>query len=66
MININRINKFRENVENEKIQLDGVVLQYTCSIGVCKGIGANLDEMVMRADKNLYLAKQAGKNQVYS
>jgi diguanylate cyclase (GGDEF)-like protein len=64
--NINRINTFRKNVENEKIQLEDVVLQYTCSIGVCNGIGANLDEMVMRADKNLYKAKQAGKNQVSS
>jgi diguanylate cyclase (GGDEF)-like protein len=63
---INRINTFRKNVENEKIQLDGIALQYTCSIGVCNGMGVNLDEMVMRADKNLYVAKQAGKNQVCS
>jgi diguanylate cyclase (GGDEF)-like protein len=61
---LNRINTFRKNVENEKIQLDSVVLQYTCSIGICKDIGANLDEMVMLADRNLYKAKQAGKNQV--
>jgi diguanylate cyclase (GGDEF)-like protein len=64
--NINHINTFRKNVENVKIQLDGVLLQYTCSIGVCNVIGANLDEMVMCADKALYKAKQAGKNQVCS
>ncbi len=61
---LNRVDAFRKNVENEKIQLDGVILRYTCSIGVCNVIGANLDEMVIQADKNLYVAKAAGKNQV--
>jgi diguanylate cyclase (GGDEF)-like protein len=60
-----RIDAFRKKVENEKIQLSGDILQYTCSIGVCNVIGANLDEMVIAADKNLYVAKDAGKNKVY-
>jgi PleD family two-component response regulator len=61
---LNRIDTFRKNVENEKIQLDSVVLQYTCSIGVCKVRCVDLDEMVMLADRNLYKAKQTGKNRV--
>lgn len=62
--NFARIDAFRQLVENEKIQLNNRVLQYTCSIGVCNVIGEDLDEMVMKADKNLYKAKQSGKNQV--
>ncbi len=61
----NRINAFRKLVEKVKIQLDKVGLQYTCSIGVCNVATANLDEMVIQADKNLYHAKSIGKNQVY-
>jgi len=62
--NLNRVDAFRKNVENEKIKLDGIILQYTCSIGVSSVAGIDLDGMVIQADKNLYKAKQAGKNQV--
>jgi diguanylate cyclase (GGDEF)-like protein len=61
---LNRIDAFRKNVENEKIKLDNDTLRYTCSIGVCNALGVNLDAMVIRADRNLYVAKDAGKNQV--
>jgi diguanylate cyclase (GGDEF)-like protein len=60
------INAFRQAVEREKIHLNDHTLRYTVSIGVCNMIGDDLDEMVIQADKNLYKAKQAGKNQVYS
>jgi diguanylate cyclase (GGDEF)-like protein len=60
-----RIDAFREVVEKQTIQLSGDILQYTCSIGVCNVVGANLDEMVIAADKNLYVAKDTGKNKVY-
>jgi diguanylate cyclase (GGDEF)-like protein len=62
--NLNYIDAFRKNVENERILLDGQALQYTCSIGVCNVPAASLDEMVIQADKNLYLAKATGKNRV--
>jgi diguanylate cyclase (GGDEF)-like protein len=62
--NSNRIEAFRQAVEDEKIQLNKRILQYTCSIGVCSVVGEDLDEMLMQADKNLYKAKQSGKNQV--
>jgi len=62
---LNRVDSFRKNVENERIQLDGVTLQYTCSIGVSSVTGVDLDDMVIQADKNLYFAKNAGKNQVH-
>lgn len=60
-----RIEAFRETVENEKIQLSSDTLQYTCSIGICNVVGADLDEMVIAADRNLYIAKGAGKNKVH-
>ena len=59
------INAFRQTVEDEKIQLNNRVLQYTCSIGVCKVVGEDLDAMIIQADKNLYKAKETGKNQVH-
>jgi diguanylate cyclase (GGDEF)-like protein len=59
------INAFRQAVEREKIHLNDHTLRYTVSIGVCNMVGDDLDEMVMQADKNLYKAKQVGKNQVY-
>ncbi len=61
---LDRIDAFRQAVEDEKIQLNNRVLQYTCSIGVCTVVGEDLDQMVIQADKNLYKAKEAGKNQV--
>ncbi len=64
--NSNRIDAFRQAVEDEKIQLNKRILQYTCSIGVCNVVGEDLDEMLMKADKKLYKAKQSGKNQVCS
>ncbi len=58
------INAFRQAVEREKIHLNDHTLHYTVSIGVCNVAGEDLDKMVVQADKNLYKAKQAGKNQV--
>jgi diguanylate cyclase (GGDEF)-like protein len=62
---LERVEAFRKAVENEKIQLSSDSLQYTCSIGVCNVMGADLDEMVIAADRNLYIAKDAGKNKVH-
>lgn len=59
------IDAFRQSVEDEKIQLNNKVLHYTCSIGICNKVGQDLDQMVMQADKNLYKAKQSGKNQIF-
>jgi PleD family two-component response regulator len=56
---------FKKSVEQAHIQLNGDSIQYTCSIGVCNVRSADLDEMVIQADKNLYVAKSVGKNQVF-
>lgn len=58
------INQFRVAVANQTIQVKQEVLRYTCSIGVTTTIGRSLDEMLVSADKCLYKAKQAGRNQI--
>lgn len=62
--NLEKIDTFRLAVQDEKIEVNQQVLQYTCSIGVCNKVGDDLDEMVLQADKNLYKAKQTGKNRI--
>ena len=59
------VDAFRQSVADQKIMFKNNCLQYTCSVGVCNEIGASLDEMIAKADKNLYMAKRAGRNQVY-
>ncbi len=59
------IEAFRLSVAHQKIKVKKNVLQYTCSVGVCNVVTNNLDEMLAKADKNLYMAKRTGRNQVY-
>ncbi len=59
------IEAFRLSVAEQKIKVKKNTLQYTCSVGVCNEVGTSLDEMIAKADKNLYMAKRAGRNQVY-
>ena len=59
------IEAFRLSVYNQIVKVNKHTLQYTCSIGVCNVVGEDLDEMLAKADKNLYMAKRAGRNQVY-
>ncbi|HSI25637.1 MAG TPA: diguanylate cyclase [Methylotenera sp.] len=58
------INQFRVAVANQTMQVKQEVLRYTCSIGVTTTMGNSLDEMLVNADKCLYKAKQAGRNQI--
>ncbi len=65
LTSFDQIDTFRKSVADKKIKIGGHILQCTCSIGVCNVLGVDLDEMVLQADKHLYVAKQSGKNQVY-
>lgn len=60
-----QVEAFRLSVANQKIKVKKNVLQYTCSVGICNVAASNLDEMLAKADKNLYMAKRAGRNQVF-
>jgi diguanylate cyclase (GGDEF)-like protein len=64
LTNYDYINQFRMAVANQTIQVKQEVLRYTCSIGITTIIGRNLDEMVVHADRHLYKAKHAGRNQI--
>ncbi len=60
------IDAFRMVVANQKLKIKQFNLQYTCSIGISKEVNNDLDVMMGWADKNLYRAKQLGRNQICS
>ncbi len=56
--------RLRSDIEATPVALgDGRTLQLTVSIGVCTA-GGSLGDMLAEADRQLYLAKAAGRNQV--
>jgi diguanylate cyclase (GGDEF)-like protein len=59
--------RIRERVENLEIEGFGTPIRFTCSIGVAASDSLNCwgDELVARADAAVYVAKGAGRNQVY-
>lgn len=59
-----KIEKFRQVVASDRLLLDDVEIACTVSIGVVLSLGADLDVTLKLADKNLYQAKTAGRNQV--
>ncbi len=59
-----RIKKFRAKIANQVLTIKGHVIKYTCSIGVSGYVGKSLDDMLVQADRLLYLAKQSGRNRV--
>lgn len=60
-------NRLRQNIENNKVLFNGADLSVTVSIGISSLNISNvnsLDESIMRADEQLYIAKSSGRNQV--
>lgn len=62
--NLLELETFRQAVMAQKIVTEHQVIHYTCSIGLCTKRCDSLDELLILADKNLYQAKRAGRNQV--
>ena len=58
------MNIIREKVENMKIQLHNLSFRMTVSIGLTSEITDSFDQMLDLADKQLYKAKNNGRNQV--
>ena len=63
--NLAHIDAFRLSVANQILVIKELNVQYTCSIGVYNLVHNDLDLMMCSADKNLYQAKQLGRNQIY-
>ncbi len=62
--NFDTINCFRQAIADQVLQVNNETLRYSCSIGVTSLVGRDLDEMVVHADKHLYVAKHNGRNQI--
>lgn len=62
-------NRLRKTIENHKFYFSGKYVTITCSIGIqtiFKDSGiANISELMAMVDKNLYRAKNEGRNRIY-
>ena len=58
------IHEFRQKIANQVLEIRGNTIKYTCSIGVSNIPGKSLDDMMVHADRLLYIAKQSGRNRV--
>lgn len=56
--------RIRRVIEDLRIDVAGETIRVTASIGVSTELGDSLDDMLNEADRQLYLAKQAGRNRV--
>ncbi len=54
----------RKSIEARKINTGNEEIGITISIGVCCEKTETLDDMIIRADENLYEAKESGRNRV--
>ena len=59
-----RLEDFRKVVEAEVIQLPKTDIKVTCSIGVSGVLTQSVDKLLSLADKQLYAAKNSGRNRV--
>jgi len=55
---------FRRLVEKTPVKFGSGVIAFTISIGLVRGTPSKLDVMLGQADKNLYKAKESGRNRV--
>ncbi len=58
--------RIRKHIENLKVEIDHNTIMVTVSLGVAQRTEntQSMNELLSKADKNLYEAKQAGRNQV--
>ena len=54
----------RKDFENNIIQIKGIQIKYTVSIGYTFDLSKSIDSMINNADKYLYVAKKDGRNRI--
>lgn len=54
----------RAKMDDQKLNIDGKIIEHTISIGIYHGEVENLDEMIKTADNALYYCKENGRNQI--
>jgi diguanylate cyclase (GGDEF)-like protein len=55
---------FRQCVEKSSVKFGEVVITFTISIGIASQPQSTLDDMLKKADGNLYRAKETGRNRI--
>lgn len=60
------LENFREMVEDHIIMLDSTSVTITISAGISLDQNNTLDELMNEADRQLYNAKEAGRNQIFT
>jgi len=57
--------RIRKEIEALHVEIEGgVMIDVTCSIGVTTGRGKEMEQLLMRADEAMYMAKEEGRNKV--
>ncbi len=59
-----RLEQFRQRVENTPVDREGFHFSFTISIGLTDQLGESIDGMLIVADSALYQAKEGGRNRV--
>ena len=54
----------RKKIEESTLEVDGQIIQYTVSVGVCCKKMDSVEDMIKQADLMLYDAKDSGRNRV--
>ena len=56
--------KIRETVINEVVEYKGEYLSITMTFGIVPGSADELDDIIKKADKLLYIGKEGGRNRI--
>jgi diguanylate cyclase (GGDEF)-like protein len=61
---IKLFDSIRQTFQDNVIHVDDFEIQFSVSVGICYGLGKNIDEMIKIADNGLYFCKENGRNQI--
>ncbi len=54
----------RQSIQDKVLNVEGIEVSLTASIGVCVSCKGSLSEMIQASDRMLYMAKRAGRNTI--